>query len=435
MSFSIESVRGTWQHEGFQRYFRSTGWMFLSKVLSMVVSFFATVFVARHLGPTSYGQLIYAVSFVGIFGFIASLGIDSILYRELIKYPDRRDEFLGTAFTLKVAAGAITGIGTAAFAAFFAQDDVSRILIFILSATFVFSSFQIVNLEFQARVKSKFPSLIILLINIILNSLKVLIVISGKGVIYLSLVLLLEPILYVFFYWFAYERNIGGKVSEWTFSMPTAKMLLADSWPLIFSSAFALIYSRIDQVLIKHLIDAHAVGVYGAAVTVAESWYFIPGIIVSSLFPAILNAKKTSEDLYRQRLGRLAALLLLLAVGISIVTMIFAPLIMNILYGAAFAGGIVILRIYVWGGIGIFLGTLAGNYLIAENYRDILIWTSFVSMAGNVVLNLVWIPQYGIAGAAWATLVSYGLGPLVIFCFKRTRGTAIAAIRSVIRNA
>ena len=65
------------------------------------------------------------------------------------------------------------------------------------------------------------------------------------------------------------------------------------------------IYMKIDQVMIKEMLGAEAVGQYAAAVRLSEVWYFIPIIIASSLFPAIVNAKKISNDLYNERLQKL----------------------------------------------------------------------------------------------------------------------------------
>jgi len=414
-------IKEKWNHAGFQKYFQSTGWMFAARVLSMAVSFFTTVFVARHLGPENLGQLNYAVSFVGIFSFLASLGIDNVLYRDLIRHPDRKKEFLGSALLLKLAGGIATAVIVVVSAVFFAQNDVSRVLILILSGTFLFNEFQIINFEFQARVKSKYPSIVIFLITIILNLLKILVIVAGKGVIYLAFVLLLEPILYALFYWFIYEKKIEERLFPWKFDAQIARQLLSDSWPLIFTSAFMLVYGRIDQVLIKYMMNASAVGIYSAAVTVAEVWYFIPGIIVSSLFPAIINSKKVSEKFYSARLQKLAFFLFICAVAICLPVTIFAPLAIQILYGKAFLGSVAILRIYVWAAVGTFLGILVDNYLIAENYRGILITRSFVPMIINIILNILWIPKYGIVGSAYATLLSYSLGPLIIFAFHKTR--------------
>ena len=351
---SIDYIKEKWQHAGFQKYLRNTSWMFSMKILSTAVSFLATLYIARNLGPTNFGQLSYATSFIGIFSFMASLGIDSVLYRELIKYPDRKKEFLGSAFTIKIVAGFIAAILVSVSAIFWATDDVSKILIIILSGTFIFNSFQIIGYEFQARVRSKYPSVIAFIITIILNVLKVIIIVSGKGVIYLALILLLEPILYAVFYWFVYEKQIGGKISQWTFDKKISITLLKDSWPLIFSSAFALIYSEIDQILIKYMIDAKAVGIYDAAVRVAEGWYFVPNIIMVSLFPAIINAKIYSKEIYQKRLKKISLLLVAIALIIAIPTTIFASFIINIFYGSAFMGGVIILQIYIWSLIGTF---------------------------------------------------------------------------------
>lgn len=54
------------QHSGFKKYSQNISWMFSAKILSMVISFVATAYTARHLGPTNYGQLSYAISFVGL---------------------------------------------------------------------------------------------------------------------------------------------------------------------------------------------------------------------------------------------------------------------------------------------------------------------------------------------------------------------------------
>ncbi len=426
---SIDYIKEKWAHTGFQRYFRSTGWMFSMKILSMVISFIATLYIARNLGPLNFGQLSYATSFVGVFSFIASLGIDSVLFRELIKYPDRRKEFLGSAFTIKMVAGFIGAILVAIFATFWATDDVSRILILIIAGTYIFNPFQIISYEFQAQVKSKYPSIISFAITLILNVLKIFIIFSGKGVIYLALILLLEPVLYAIFYWLAYKFNIKQKISEWRFDKSVAFILLKDSWPLIFTSVFALIYSEIDQILIKNMIDAHAVGVYDSAVRVAEVWNFIPNLIMLSIFPAIINAKITSKEIYVNRLKKLSLVLIGLACSIAIITTFTAPFMIKILYGSAFMGGVIILQIYIWSLIGTFLGNLISNYLIAENYRKISFFVNLIPMIINVLLDLIWIPKYGIIGPAYATLIAYSLFPVILLFFKQTRVEILRMIK------
>ena len=170
--------------------------MFFARIASIIVSLLATLYIARQLGPTSYGELSYAISFVALFSFIATFGIDSVLYRELIKYPEKRNEFMGSAFVIRIVMSVIAIILTIISALLFSPQDVSFYLIALLSVSFIFQSFYIISYEFQATVQARYISILSFIITIILNVLKIAVIFFGKGVIYLALILLLESILY-----------------------------------------------------------------------------------------------------------------------------------------------------------------------------------------------------------------------------------------------
>ncbi len=424
-------VKSKWNHEGFQKYFRNMGWVFTARIASMVISFITTALVARHLGPENLGQLSYAVSFTALFGFIAYLGIDSVLSRDLVKYPHKKKEFLSTAFLLKIFSGLIAFILCLISALFFGTRGISMWLIILLSFTFIINAFQVIGNEFQARVKSKYPSIFYFITTLILNILKILVVFLNKGVIYLALILVLESVLGAVSAVFLYKKILKDNFFDFTFNKKIAFSLLQDSWPLIFVSAFSSIYSRVDQVLIKSMIDTASVGLYDAAVRISEVWYFIPGIIVSSMLPAIINAKMTHENMYNRRLGFLALLLVGLSILAAIPTAIFAPFIIKIIYGSEFINAVPVLQIYIWSGVGMSLGILTGSYLIIENFRKILFITSFIAMSSNVILNIIFIPKYGMVGSAWATFISYSLIPLSLVLFKQTRRKILDASRSL----
>ncbi len=421
-------AKGKIRHPGFRKHSKNMGWMFAVKIASMVISFIATIFIARRLGPTNYGQLNYALSFVGLFGFIATLGIDQILYRDLIKYPEKRDKFLGSALAVRMIASVITVILCMLFAFIFSARDVSLLLIFIVSLTFVFSTFQLISYEFQAEANQKYPSLISLIVVLILNVLKIIVIMYGKGVIYLALVVLLEPILYAI--GFIYFRiKVYGTIKYWSFDKAIAVSILKDSFPLIFAGAFFAIYSRIDQVMLKNMMGAASVGLYSSAVSVSEVWYFIPNIIISAIFPAIINAKKTSEKLYYERIKKLFWVLILISAVTALPTAIFSKPIITIIFGAGFSGAFGVLQIYVWSNIGGALNAFAQQLLITENYTKIILLTSFLGMATNVLLNIFLIPRYGISGAAFASLISYIIPFCSLILFKQTRNMILGVFK------
>lgn len=409
-----------WNNGGVKRYALNTAWALFAKIFSIIISFFVTIYLVRYLGPEHYGNLSYAVSFAGIFSVLSTLGIDNVLYRELILYPEKRNEYLGSAFILKISAGFIAGIATIIGAILFATDDVSKIIIIMLAGNFIFNAFNVVVYEFQAKVEQKYPSLVSLAVVIILNLLKICVIIFDQGILYVGLILLLESILYAVL--FTYIRTkYYGSFRNWTFNKEIALAILRDSWPFIFIALFTSIYARIDQVMLKHLIDSASVGIYDAAVRIAEVWLFVPGIIASSLFPAIVNAKKTSLHEYKKRLITLTLFLAVTAGIIASLATLMSKQIILVLYGTAFTESIGIFSIYIWSGVFVSISLVLNYFLLAENKRKLIFYSSLGTMVINVILNIILIPSQGIIGAAWSTLISYIILILPIILILRLK--------------
>jgi O-antigen/teichoic acid export membrane protein len=408
------------KNEGIQKYLTNTGWLFSTRIITMVIGFLVVAIVARYLGPTNYGTLSYAFSFVGLFSFLASIGIDNVLYRDLVKYPERENEFLGTAISLKIIAS-ITTVGIIIGTLFFIQEDtISTGLVVITSIAYLFQSLNLINYSFQARVQAKFPAIISVVVVIILSLMKIAVVYYGKGLYYFAAIYALEPLLYGAFFLAIYKSYYGDPL-KWSFNKVIAISMLRESFPLMLSSVFIIIYSRIDQIMIKHMIDVTSVGLYDAAVRLSEVWYFLPGIIVSSVYPSIVNAHTTNHKIYAKRLIYLTVLLVGISCGVGLIVTLFAQQIMLIVFGQQFITGYHVLQFYVWSGVGISIGTVLSQYLITEKLASKLLYISIIGMVLNVVLNIILIPRYGISGSAFATLFSYIIGPLSIILFTEPR--------------
>src|SRR5450830_1044799 len=125
-------------HAGFRRYFANTSWMFGEQILRMLSGLLVGIWVARYLGPKQFGLFSYAVAFVSIFGTVAKLGLDSIMVRDLVNHPQKRDVYLGTAFWLKFAGAFITLAVIAITVGFTNNDYTTNLYIFIISAGIIF---------------------------------------------------------------------------------------------------------------------------------------------------------------------------------------------------------------------------------------------------------------------------------------------------------
>lgn len=422
-------IQEKFAHPGFQKHSKNMSWMFFAKIGSMAITFFATAYIARNLGPTNYGELSYAISFVGLFSFIAYLGIDQILHRDLIKYPEKRNELLGSAILLRIVAAIVTIIIITVTAFFMSSKDVSLLLIFIISLSTFFGAFQLLSYEFQAAAQSKYPSILLLCIVVILNLLKIITIYYGQGVIYLAGIVLLEPILYSVGYLYLKAR-IYKDLMKLTVTRKSMTLILKDSFPLIFASAFFLIYSRIDQVMLKNMIGAEAVGLYDSAVRISELSYFIPQLILVALLPAIVNAKTTSIELYYKRTKKLLFTILGISLVVALSITVLAKYLLLIIFGGAFLGALPALYICAWSTVGASLNSFAQQILVVENATKNVTVAAFLGMITNVILNLLFIPLYGISGAALATLISYTIPFLSLFLFKETRMMILKVMRT-----
>ncbi len=405
---------------GLRRYTKNLGWMFFARIITMAIGFLATAYIARNLGPTSYGELSYATSFVMLIGMFASLGIDQTISRELLLFPEKRNAVMGTAVLMRLGSGMFAMLLSIVAAYFFSPHDVSLLLIFIISTTLVLSTFSLLGQEFQTQVESKWPSIASIIIVAVLNICKIIIITLDGGVLYLAGIMVLEPILYAFSYIYLRTKRFGG-LQTLSFDKSIAKLIIADAAPLILVSAFFTIYARIDQVFIKHMLGASSVGLYDAAVRLSEVWYFLPGIIVAGLFPAIGNAKKTSELLYWKRTQKLLFFIFAATLTLAIVTTTIATPLVGIVFGAAFAGAAPVLMVYVWSNIGAALTHVTQQILLLERLSKYILFSSFFGMATNVALCILLIPKYGMYGAALGSLIAYIAPFLSLFLLPKTR--------------
>ncbi|MDM5272409.1 flippase [Sulfurovum sp. zt1-1] len=422
----IKKFKSLKSHQGFVKYAKNTSWLFFERILRMLVGLFVGVWVARYLGPEQYGLFNYVVSFVGLFTIIATFGLDSIIIRELVKNSSRRDELIGTAFWLKFFGAFIVLLILAIAINFTSNDTYTNTLVFIIASATIFQSFNAIDLFFQSKVLSKYVVYVNVIGLFITSVIKIILILNEAPLIAFAWVILVDKvILAIGFIYFYIKKESIYAIKGLKFNKNTAMNLLKQSWPLILSSLLISIYTKIDQVMLKEIVSNEAVGLYAVAVRLSEIWYFIPIIISSSLFPAIINAKKQGEQFYYARLQKLYDLMIWTAIILAVFFTFISNTLVEHLYGLQYKQAGNVLIIYAWAGIFVFFGNAWGKWMINENLQKTVMKMQALSLIANIILNLILIPTYGIMGAAIATLVSYGIGHTVFALFFKNQKIAV----------
>jgi O-antigen/teichoic acid export membrane protein len=395
-------------YQKFKVYLSNISWIVAEKILNLGVTFLVMVLIARYLGPEKFGVLSYAISLVSLFSIAGHVGLSGLVVRELVKYPGEDQEIMGTSFVLK-GLGYLLGlilVLTFVLITETTQSDEFRIML-ILSFSLLFQPFNVIDFWLQSRLAAKSIMIAKTTSLIIASILKVILVLVGAHLIYFALANTIQVILTAIMLILFYRYKSGLSLKTWSFSSTKAKGLLSQGWMIFLGSIFAVIYLKVDQVMLKWMVGAEEVGVYAVAANLSQAWYFVPVAIVTSLFPKLIKLRESDPKHFIVRLQQLFDLLFMLAFIVAVfVTPLSKPLIVFI-FDEAYQESALILVIHIWASLFIFMRAALSKWILIENVLMFSLITQCLGALTNVALNYWLIPIYGGIGAAYATLISY----------------------------
>ena len=364
-------------------------------------------------------------------------GINHITIKDLTQKPEKENVIMGTSFWIRACFAIILVIASEVTICVLTKNDKTSMIIgAFLSSMMLFNCSEVIDYYAKASMKVKFVAVAKMISFVMLSTLKILVVVFNLSLEYYALTYLIESIIYATLLVVSYKimHKKSSNKCKWLFDKDYAKNLLSKSWYFALSSIMVTIYLRIDQVMLGRLIsDKSQVGIYSAAVRIAEMWVFVPNAIIASFKPIIIEYKgKKEEYLYQKNLQRLYDIASMVSILFAIGVTIFSRLIIYILYGTQYMDASGILYIMIWG---IWFGTL-GNvhyvWMICENKEKYSLFYSLSGSLSNIILNSILIPRYGMYGAAIATLCSqFAANILSFMIFKETKILSKYAIKAI----
>lgn len=422
----MKQTIGGFNPDAFRKYLHNTGWLLLARMGSLFLKMLVTaIALPNYLGASQFGVLNYPLVLVTFFTVAAALGMDSFITRQLLLEPQRQNTILGTAFRLRLVAGLaslpLIYLTYTLIERFATQAPAAPLsYVGIVALIGIFQSVQIIDNYFQSKTQGKYIMYVQIGANLLSTLIKLGLILAKAPLITFVWMLALDILFLSIGYCIVYTRK-GGCMRDWNYDGSTAKLLLRYSWPLAFSAFFVSLYMKIDQIMIDAYLGKQALGVYTPVVNLSEAWYFVPMAIVTSVFPAIMNARRDDPIRYKLRLQNLYELMIGLGILVALAMTIASPWIYKWFYKPEFQEGARLLSIHIWAGVFISLNVANGQYLIAEGYSGILFFRSLLGAAINIALNSLWIPQFGLVGAAYATVIAYAGSAFFVIFVPKTR--------------
>lgn len=398
-------------------------------LLGLALTVATAALLTRYLGVSAYGTFSLLAVLLTLPVTVLNGSLDTLAVRRLSVDSDA-SAFFRNLLALKVAvAGAFAAAATGvAFAA--PLPGALRLAVVCFGAAVVASGIQGTLLAAeQARLRFGLPVLVDVggrLFTLLGIALLVLAPHPGDGHLRVALAIIASAAATLLWLTFTIARRrrqvplrLAGDRAAWA-------GIVRAGGPLALISLLGLVNYRLDVVVLGALSGTHDVGIYAVAARFLDAALPLAAFFVAAAFPVLSASASLALEQRQGQARRAAEFLMLASVPIMLGGFVFAPQLVGLVAGAAYADAVTPLRVLVVSVPFSFLSTFLLYLLIAADRQRRVLPLLGASIGLNLVLNVALVPRYGAVAAAVATLASELVGAVaLVVVVRRTLGVRV----------
>jgi len=369
-----------------------------------------TIFVPRALGPRGLGELTVAYAATGVVSVVISLGIGTLMVKEIARDHQKTPSLVGTALLVRVAMVPPSLLAIGLYIHFAHFSDEQGIVLWLAAASMLLALFTgPFQAAFQALERMEYLAYADVLTKAGVAIASIALVLAGFGVVaVMALALAMTAVSLGLNAWWS-----RGKFRvDWGLNSERVRNLVVGSLPYWTTGLVLTFYMWIDSVMLSVMSSSVVVGWYAVPIKLFTTLLFVPVILATVWLPRLSRAFRDGMDPLtktgRPALEIVLVLSLPVATGVALVA---RPLISDI-YGPLFAQSVPVLVILALTLPPTYFNIMVNQILIATNRQ--LTWTKVMVAAAvvNPVLNLFAIQyfqahqQNGAIGAAVCLLAT-----------------------------
>lgn len=385
---------------------KNVGFLTLAEIIVKIVLFFWTIFLARALGTTIFGQYNFINSFIVLFSVLPDLGVSLVLIREISQNKKRAPRYLGNTLILNFCLSLLVFFLVLIMANFLDYSFPVKLVLLLAALTLGVTSLRTTAMVlFNAFERMDLVAFFNCFNTLFLVGFGFLGLFLEGGILGVFSGILIGTIISGFIVWSIVFKKFVVPKAHFDFSL--VHHLIAEGWPLGLAGFFALVYTRIDRLILSSMLDYQAVGWYSAASVFPSSaiqLFNVPLMIVA--FPLLSRLFLKNKQLFLKTIRNLCLIVLVWSLPLAALTTIFAKQIVFLFYGVSYHNSISILQVVVWYIIFASLSAVFYRILIVIKKQKLYLLISFLGALLNICLNLFLIPKFGYLGAAWAMVVT-----------------------------
>lgn len=398
----------------------NSAWVIIQHIYSMLTSLIIVALIARHLGPADYGLINYCSSLIAMFTTLSGLGLDNLIVSEIIRNPEKEGGYLGSALVMRLAASFISYPVILALIAVMNPGNHTLFIVAALQALgMIFQTYEVLVYWFRIKLKMKYISIALVAAITVNTIFRIVLLINKATVEWFALSISVQALVggIIIAAFFAKKSDVRLKAG-----FRDARDLLKISYNCIISSMAIIIYMEVDKIILEKMTGSANVGIYSAAVVLATCWQFIPITLIDSSRPVILEKRKTSHEAYIDQFKLLMAGVNLMAFVFALLMSCLGWIFIYFLYGRDYLGAFIPLIILSWSSFIGISGYTRTVWITGEGFYKYEKSYAVTAMILNILLDIVLIWQFGVIGAAVATLITYVYEVLIVpLFFRETR--------------
>ena len=383
---------------------KNTFWLFSGQMISRLLRAAIVIYAARILGAAGWGAFSYALGIAAFLTVFSDIGINALIVKEASRSPELKDRYLSTAFFSKLGMLSILILGTIAFFPYLTRIEEAAAIMPILIFVFAFDTLRelgsalsrsLEKMEIEAGIQI-FTNFVIVALGFVFLSMQktsqslALAYAIGSGAGLIAIVYALR----------AHFKNILKN-----FDKKLVKEIFMTAWPFGLMGLMGAIMLNTDIIMLGWLRSPEEVGYYSAAQKPIQLLYVFPAILASSIFPVLARLTKANPSEAKSLLFKYLKLAIVASIPIAIIGVSLSGPIISLLFGAEYAPAVMTFRILALTILVVYPSTILGNAIFAYDHQKSFVGFVAVSAIGNVILNLLLIPRFGIEGAALATIL------------------------------
>lgn len=394
---------------------KQTSWLFFAQAITRVIGFFYTIYLARTLGVGDFGLFSLGLAYFSIISSLADFGFNRFLIREIAIEKSKKWELLWNIFILRLL---IISIFFALFAVFlylFDQDKM-RVSVILLASLAVLPQSIALTFDgiFIALQKLKFSAISMLIGSLSIAFFGFILVSRGFGVYGAINALILGQVVFALVLGLLLIKKEDLRLSE--VKVPILKKALTGSAPYGILAILGLIYFRVDTIMLSYIKGNFDTGIYSAGYKFLEALVFIPSSLGVVLFPKFVSLLKRPKETW-ELLFKSVKFMFGVGIVIAFAYYLILPQIIKI-FLPNYEKAISVIKIISLSIPFMFVHVPAAQVLLAsEKYLKGIILLSVIPLTFNILLNFIFIPQYGFIAASWVSVASDFLSAILLLFF------------------